>query len=84
MDCPLRRQRGYDLRNDFTGGVQVSVAAKPLKVAAGISVRAGHAVGRRRGKLAAVFHNDLNSIRAAAQFAAAKIKGNGLQPARAQ
>ena len=84
VDCPLRRQRGYDLRNAFTGGVQVSVAAKPLKVAACISVRADQAVGRRRGKLAAVFHNDLNSIRAAAQFAAAKIKGNGLQPARAQ
>ena len=66
------------------GGVQVSVAAKPLKVAACISVRADQAVGRRRGKLAAVFHNDLNSIRAAAQLAAAKVKGNGLQPVRAQ
>ena len=84
VDCPLRRQRGYDLRNAFTGGVQVSVAAKPHKVAAVISVRAGQAVGRRRGKLAAGFHDDVNSIGAAAQRSAAKGKGNGLQSARAQ
>ena len=25
----LRRQRGYDRRNAFTGGVQVSITAKP-------------------------------------------------------
>ena len=84
VDCPLRRQRGYDLRNAFTGGVQVSVAAKPHKVAACISVRAGHAVGRGRGKLAAGFHDDVNSIGAAAQLAAAKVEGNGFQPVSAQ
>ena len=84
VDCPLRRQRGYDRRNAFTEGVQVSVAAKPLKVAACISVRAGQAVGRRGGKCAAVFHDDVNSIGAAAQLAAVQVKGNDLHPVRVQ
>ena len=64
--------------------VELAIAAKPHKVAACISVRTGQTIGRRRGKALAVFHNDLDSIRAAAQFAAAKVKGNGFQPVRAQ
>ena len=80
----LCRQLGYIRRNAFTGRVQVSVAAKPHKVAAGISVGAGQTIGCRRSKFASVFYNDLDIIRAAAQFAAAKVKGNGFQPVRAQ
>ena len=81
----LRRQLGHIRRNIIAGRVQVPVAAEPHKVAACISVRAGQAIGRRRGKTTLViFHNDLNILRAAAQFAAAKVKGNGFQSVRPQ
>ena len=82
--CPLHRQFRHISRNTGTGGVELAVAAKPHEVAACISVRAGQAVGHGSGKCAAVFHDDLNSIGAAAQFAAAKVKGNDLQSVRAQ
>ena len=82
--CPLHRQGRHISRNTVAGRVELAVASEPLKVAAGISGRAGHAVGRRRGKLAAVFHDDLNILGAAAQLAAAKVKGNDLQSVRAQ
>ena len=82
--CPLRRQFRHLSRNTVAGGVEFTVAAKPHKETSCIPVRAGHAVGRRRGKLAAGFHDDVNSIGAAAQLAAAKVKGNGLQSVRAQ
>ena len=82
--CPLRRQFRHLSRNTVAGGVEFTVAAKPHKETSCIPVRAGHAVGRRRGKLAAGFRNDLNSIRAAAQLAAAKVKGNDLQSVRIQ
>ena len=78
----LCRQLGHIRRNTVTRCVELAVAAKPHKVAACIPIRTGQAVGRRRGKAPAVFHNDLDSIRAAAQFAAAKVKGNGFQPVR--
>ena len=80
----LRRQLGYVRRNIIVRSVELAIAAKPLEVAAGISVGAGQTFGRRRGKALAGFHNDLDSIRAAAQFSAAKVKGNGFQPVRAQ
>ena len=83
-EIKLCRQLGYIWRDAFTRRVQVPVAAKPLKAAAGISIRAGQTFGRRCGKALAGFHNDLDSIRAAAQFSAAKVKGNGFQPVRAQ
>ena len=83
-DCPLYRQGRHLSRNTDTGGVELAVASKPHKETSCISGRAGHAVGRRRGKLAAVFHDDLNSIGAAAQLAAAKVKGNDLQSVRTQ
>ena len=83
-EIKLCRQLGYIWRDTFTRRVQVPVAAKPLKAAAGISIRAGQTFGRRCGKALAGFHNDLDSIRAAAQFSAAKVKGNGFQPVRAQ
>ena len=82
--CPLHRQFRHISRNTGTGRVELPVASKPHKETSCISGRAGHAVGRRRGKLAAVFHNDLNILGAAAQLAAAKVKGNGLQSARTQ
>ena len=82
--CPLHRQGRHISRNTGTGGVGIAIAVKPHKVTARISGRAGHAVGRGGGKLAAVFHDDLNSIGAAAQLAAAKVKGNDLQSVRAQ
>ena len=82
--CPLRRQFRHISRNTGTGRVELTVASAPHEVAACISVRAGHAVGRRRGKLAAVFHNDLNILGAAAERSAAKVKGNDLQSVRAQ
>ena len=80
----LRRQLGYIRRNVISRFVELAIAAKPLEVAAGISVGAGQTFGRRRGKALAGFHNDLDSIRASSQFSAAKVKGNGFQPVRAQ
>ena len=82
--CPLHRQSRHISRNTGTGGVGIAIAVKPHKVTACISGRAGQTAGCRRGKLAAVFHDDVNSIGAAAQLAAAKGKGNGLQSVRAQ
>ena len=80
----LCRQLGYVRRNIIVRSVELAIAAKPLEVAAGISVGAGQTFGRRRGKALAGFHNDLDSIRASSQFSAAKVKGNGFQPVRAQ
>ena len=82
--CPLHRQFRHISRNTGTGRVELPVAAKPLKVAAGISVRAGQTVRCRSGKAFAAFHNDLNILGAAAQLAAVQVKGNDLHPVRAQ
>ena len=76
-----RPERGYIRRNAITGRVELVVAAKPLKVIACSSLRAGQTVGRRRGKFAAVFHDDPNAA-FIAQLAAAKVKSNGFQPVR--
>ena len=76
-----RRERGYIRRNAITGRVELAVAAKPHKVIAWFSLRAGQTVGRRRGKCAAVFHDDPNAA-LIAQLAAAKVKSNGFQPVR--
>ena len=76
--CPLHRQFRHISRNTGTGGVGIAIAVKPHEVAACISVRAGQTVGRRRGKLAAGFHDDLNILGAITQLAAAKVKGNDL------
>ena len=80
----LRRQLGYVRRNIIVRSVELAIAAKPLKVIACSSLRAGQTVGRRRGKALAGFHNDLDSIRASSKFSAAKVKGNGLQSVRTQ
>ena len=82
--CPLHRQFRHISRNTGTGRVELTVASEPHEVAACISVRAGNAVGRRRGKALAAFHNDLNILGAAAERSAAKVKGNDLQSVRAQ
>ena len=82
--CPLHRQFRHISRNTAAGFVGFAIAVKPHEVAACISVRAGQAVGRRGGKCAAVFHDDVNSIGAITQLAAAKVKGNDLQSVRAQ
>ena len=83
-DCPLHCQCCHISRNAVTGCVQASIAAKPHKEIACISVRAGQAVGRRRGKVAAGFHDDLNILGAITQLATVKVKGNGFQPVKAQ
>ena len=82
--CPLHCQCRHISRNSVAGCVELPVAAKPLKVAAGISVRAGQTVRCRSGKAFAAFHNDLNILGAAAQLAAVQVKGNDLHPVRAQ
>ena len=82
--CPLYRQGRHISRNTVAGGVELTVASEPHEVAARISVRAGQAVGCRRGKCDAFFHNNLNSLGAAAQLAAVQVKGNDLQSAKAQ
>ena len=82
--CPLHRQGRHISRNTAAGFVGIAIAVKPHKVTACISIGAVQTVGRRRGKLAAVFHDDLNSIGATAQLAAVQVKGNDLQSARAQ
>ena len=46
----LRRQFGYVRRNIIVRSVELAIAAKPLEVAAGISVGAGQTFGRRRSK----------------------------------
>ena len=71
-------------RNIIARCVELAVAATPLKVAAGISIRAGQAIGGRRGKALTVFYDDLNILGAAAQLAATKVEGNGFQPVSAQ
>ena len=76
--CPLHRQFRHISRNTGTGRVELPVAAKPHKETSCIPVRAGQTVGRRRGKLAAGFHDDLNILGAITQLAAAKVKGNDL------
>ena len=78
------RQLIHIRRNIIAQCIELAIAAKPHKVAAGISVGAGQAVAAGRGKALAGFHNDLDSIRAAAQFAAAKVKGDGFQAVSAQ
>ena len=82
--CPLRRQFRHISRNTAAGFVGIAIAVKPHKVTARISVRAGQTAGRGRGKLAAGFHDDVNSIGAAAERSAAKVKGNDLHPVRVQ
>ena len=82
--CPLHRQFRHISRNTAAGFVGIAIAVKPHKIIIGISVRAGHAVGRRRGKVAAVFHDDLNILGAAAERSAAKVKGNDFQSVRTQ
>ena len=82
--CPLHRQFRHISRNAVAGFVGFAIAVKPHEVAACISVRAGQTVGRRRGKLAAGFHDDLNILGAITQLAAAKVKGNDLQSVRTQ
>ena len=80
----LCRQLGYIRRNVISRFVELAIAAKPLKVVVGISVRAGQTFGRRRGKALTVFHDNLNIFGTVTQFAAAKVEGNGFQPVRAQ
>ncbi len=76
---PLRRQCGYDRRDTVARIVELTVAAKPDKVAACISVRAGQTVGRRRGKLAAGFQDDLNILGTVTQLAAAKERATAFR-----
>ena len=83
-ETKLRRQLGYDRWDTFARSVELAIAAKPLKVAADISVGAGQPVATGRGKCIAAFYNDLNILEAITQLAAAKVKGNGLQSVRAQ
>ena len=78
------RQLIHIRRNIIAQCIELAVAAKPHKVAAGISVRPGQTVGGRRGKALAVFYDDLNILGAAAQLAATKVEGNGFQPVSAQ
>ena len=82
--CPLHRQGRHISRNTVAGRVELAVASEPHEVAACISVRAGQTAGHGSGKCAAVFHDDVNSIGAAAQLAAVQVKGNDLHPVRAQ
>ena len=79
----LCRQLGYIRRNVIARIVELAIAAKPHKVAAGISVGAGQAVGGRCGKCAVVYYNDLYAA-LNAQLTVAKVQGNGFQPVSAQ
>ena len=82
--CPLHRQFRHISRNTAAGFVGIAIAVKPHEVAVCISVRAVQTVGRRRGKLAAGFHDYLNILGAITQRSAAKVKGNDLQSVRIQ
>ena len=82
--CPLHRQFRHISRNTAAGFVGIAIAVKPHEVAVCISVRAGQTIGCGSGKCTAGFHDDLNILGAAAERSAAKVKGNDLQPVRAQ
>ena len=82
--CPLHRQFRHIRRNTTAGFVGIAIAVKPHKIIIGISVRAGQTIGCGSGKLAAIFHDDLNILGAITQRAAAKVKGNDLQSVRTQ
>ena len=82
--CPLHRQFRHISRNTAAGFVGIAIAVKPHEVAVCISVRAGQTIECGSGKCTAVFHDDLNSIGAAAERSAAKVKGNDLQSVRTQ
>ena len=83
-ETKLCRQPVHVCRDAATRCVELAVAAKPHKGAAGISVRPGQTIRGRRGKALAVFYDDLNILGAAAQLAATKVEGNGFQPVSAQ
>ena len=78
------RQLIHIRRNIIPRCVELAIAATPLKIAACISVRAGQTVGSRCGKALTVFYDDLDSLRASTQFAAAKVEGDGFQAVSAQ
>ena len=79
------RKHGNIGRYGIAGFIAVPIFIRPIQLRVfRNAVRAGHAVGRRRGKALAAFHNDLNILGAAAERSAAKVKGNGFQPVRAQ
>ena len=79
-----RRELGYDRWDTVARIVELTIAAKPHKVTAGIPVWASQAVAAGRGKALAAFYNDLNILGAIPQLAAAKVKNNSFQPVRAQ
>ena len=79
-----RRELGYDRWDTVARIVELTIAAKPHKVTAGIPVWASQAVAAGRGKALAAFYNDLNILGAIPQLAAAKVKDNSFQPVRAQ
>ena len=82
-EIKLCRELGDVRRNIIARCVELAVVVTPHKVIPCISVGAGQAVGGRCGKYAAGFHDNLDAA-LIAQFAAAKVQGNGFQPVRAQ
>ena len=73
------RELGYDRWDTVARIVELTIAAKPHKVTAGIPVWASQAVTAGCGKALAAFHNDLNILGAIPQLAAAKVKDNSFQ-----
>ena len=79
------RKHGNIGRYGIAGFIAVPIFIRPIQLRVfRNAVRAGQSLGRGCSKALAIFHNDLNSIGAITQRAAAKVKGNDLQPVRTQ
>ena len=79
------RKHGNIGRYGIAGFIAVPIFIRPIQLRVfRNAVRAGQSLGRGCSKALAVFHNDLNILGAAAERSAAKVKGNDLQPVRAQ
>ena len=79
------RKHGNIGRYGIAGFIAVPIFIRPIQLRVfRNAVRAGQSLGRGCSKALAVFHDDLNSIGAAAERSAAKVKGNDLQSVRTQ
>ena len=79
------RKPGNIGRYGIAGFIAVPIFIRPIQLRVfRNAVRTRQPFSSGGGEALAIFHNDLNSIGAAAERSAAKVKGNDLQSVRAQ
>ena len=79
------RKPGNIGRYGIAGFIAVPIFIRPIQLRVfRNAVRTRQPFSSGGGEALAIFHNDLNSIGAITQRSAAKVKGNGFQPVRAQ